>query len=216
MVHALLAPVWAGPDILTQTGRDGLLPLAAVAVVLPYLVGSIPFGVLVARAFSGVDVRTVGSHNIGATNVARAAGKGAGVLTLVLDALKGALPTLAVTHYFGIVPGCVAALAAFLGHLFPAFLGFKGGKGVATALGVFAVLAPWAAPVGLATYGLVLALTHVSALGSLAGSAALLVAAIAFRYPRPVLALCVAINLLIFWRHRTNLAQLVSRTKKGS
>ncbi|HUB06611.1 MAG TPA: glycerol-3-phosphate 1-O-acyltransferase PlsY [Myxococcales bacterium] len=208
-----LAPLWANFQDIPALGVSGVLRLAVALIVVPYLVGSIPFGILVARLFSGVDVRTVGSHNIGATNVARAAGKGAGVLTLVLDALKGALPTLVAVHYLGTVPGCIAGLAAFLGHLFPVFLRGKGGKGVATALGVFAVLSPWAAPVGLATYGVVLALTRVSALGSLAGSTALLIAAALLRYPAPVLALCVAINLLIYWRHRGNLSQLLRKRR---
>ncbi|MHB8416493.1 MAG: glycerol-3-phosphate 1-O-acyltransferase PlsY [Myxococcales bacterium] len=208
-----LAPLLASPDFI-PSGAEHLGRLSLVAVALPYLVGSIPFGVLVARAFAGVDVRTVGSHNIGATNVARAAGRAAGVLTLLLDALKGVGPTYLASRW-GPWVGAVAGLAAFLGHLFPIFLRGRGGKGVATALGVFAVLTPWAAAIGLATYGLVLALTRVSALGSLAGSGAVLIAAALFRYPASAIALCAVINLLILWRHRGNLADLARARKRA-
>ncbi len=210
MARTVLVLLWAGPGV-PPFGAWGPVRVGVLLVLLPYVIGSIPFGVLLARAFSGVDVRTVGSHNIGATNVVRAAGKTAGVLTLILDALKGALPTLAARAWLGLVPGCLVGLCAFLGHLFPIFLKGKGGKGVATALGVFAVLAPWAALVGLVTYGAVLGLTRVSALGSLSGAGAVLAAAALLRYPREVLILCAAIDLLILWRHRSNLAQLARR-----
>lgn len=186
------------------------LALTATFAASSYLVGSIPFGVILARAFAGVDVRAVGSHNIGATNVVRAAGKTAGILTLILDALKGALPTWLGSHW-SLELGALAGLCAFLGHLFPIFLRFKGGKGVATALGVFAVLLPWAALVGLLGYGLVFGLTRISAIGSLAGAGAVLVAAAVMRAPAPLIVLCAVVDAIILWRHRANLAELTRR-----
>src|SRR5688500_11562142 len=120
--------------------------IEAAAVVGSYLAGSIPFGLVVARA-RGVDIRAVGSKNIGATNVARALGKKLGALVLFLDALKGLLPTLVARHALHLDDNLVAlvGLAAILGHVFPVWLRFRGGKGVATALGVFAALTPVAA-----------------------------------------------------------------------
>ena len=152
------------------------------------------------------DVRAVGSGNIGATNVARAAGRTAGIVTLVLDAAKGALAAYIGLRLFGPIGGMLLGGAAFLGHIFPIYLGFRGGKGVATGLGVFAVLAPIAAFIGLATYGLVFALTRVSGLGSLVGLAAVGVA-VAFREPR-LLVLYAAFGTVMVWRHRKNLQEL--------
>ncbi len=184
------------------------LPALAAFAALGYLCGSIPFGLLLTRLFAGKDVREVGSRNIGATNVVRAAGKLPGALTLLLDAAKGALPAYLALHAGGFRLAAPAGLCAFLGHLYPPWLRFRGGKGVATALGVFAVLAPWAALCGAAAYGAILALTRVSALGSLGGAAVVLIAAIALRAPAEVIALCAVIDALILWRHRGNLAEL--------
>lgn len=129
--------------------------------VLGYALGSIPFGVLITKAFAGKDVRSVGSGNIGATNVVRAAGRTAGILTLILDALKGAVPTYAAYLVVGIPGAAFTGYCAFLGHVFPVTLKFKGGKGVATALGVLVVVAPWAALAALVAYGLLLATVRV-------------------------------------------------------
>src|SRR5262249_6431989 len=112
-----------------------------VGVVLSYLLGSVPFGVIVGRA-RGVDIFKAGSGNIGATNVGRVLGRKSGVLVFVLDFLKGALPTAIMYLAFGVTAGVAAGLAAFLGHLFPAYLRFHGGKGVATGFGVTLVLLP--------------------------------------------------------------------------
>jgi len=185
-----------------------IVVLLLTVVVLPYLVGSIPFGVLVTKAFAGKDVRTVGSGNIGATNVVRAAGRTAGILTLILDALKGALPAYAAMKLAGVPLAALAGYCAFLGHVFPFTLRFKGGKGVATALGVLVVLAPWAALAALAAYGLLLAATRVSALGSLGAVVAVLVTVCAVPYSPPVIGLSFALAVVIVWRHRENLARL--------
>ncbi|MCI0574380.1 MAG: glycerol-3-phosphate acyltransferase, partial [Myxococcaceae bacterium] len=128
--------------------------MAPLLLVAGYLCGSVPFGVLVARWLRGVDVRQRGSGNIGATNVARVAGKRLGLVVLLLDALKGAAPVVLAR---ALLPGeaalqAAAGLAAVLGHVFPVWLRLRGGKGVATALGVAAVLVPWAALAGAGVY----------------------------------------------------------------
>ncbi len=185
-----------------------LAAAAAGFCVAAYLIGSIPFGLLVTRLVAGVDVRAVGSGNIGATNAVRAGGKLAGALTLLLDALKGFLPSWLALRELGVGAAALTAACAFLGHLFPIYLRFKGGKGVATALGIFLALSPPAALGALLVYALVLALTRVSALGSLAATAAAL-AIVLFRHePLPVVGLCVLVVALIVWRHRGNLAKL--------
>ena len=131
-----------------------------LALILSYLLGSIPFGYLVVRTKQGTDVRSVGSGNIGATNVFRAAGRGGAVLTLLLDAAKGYLAVLITAQLTGHASPAVAvsAMAAILGHVFPVFLKFQGGKGVATGAGIFLFLAP--VPL-LITLALFLSLIHI-------------------------------------------------------
>lgn len=187
--------------------------IAAGLVLLGYLSGSIPFGLLLVRAARGVDVREQGSGNIGATNVARVAGKGLGALVLVLDALKGALPVLLARAVDGTeqVPALVG-LAAFAGHVAPPWLGFRGGKGVATALGVLAVLAPRAALAGALTWVLVLALSRISSVGSLL--AGIVAVAVAWLVPGTS-AVAAALTSVLFgamvWTHRGNIGRLLRR-----
>ena len=141
-------------------------------IAISYLSGSIPFGLIIARAKTGKDVRTVGSGNIGATNVARAAGRPAAILTLVLDALKGLAPVLAAARWAPgpplLLPSC--AIAAVIGHCFPLWLKFRGGKGVATGLGVSLALAPWAALAGGLTWLTFYKLLRISSVGSIDGA----------------------------------------------
>jgi acyl phosphate:glycerol-3-phosphate acyltransferase len=187
--------------------------IAAGLVLLGYLSGSIPFGVLVVRAARGVDVREQGSGNIGATNVARVAGKGLGVLVLLLDALKGALPVLLAraVEPTPVVPALVG-LAAFAGHVAPPWLGFRGGKGVATALGVLAVLAPRAALAGALTYAVVLAALRISSVGSLlAGVVAVSVAWLVPGTPAAAAALASVLFAAMLWTHRGNIGRLLRR-----
>ncbi|HZH04641.1 MAG TPA: glycerol-3-phosphate 1-O-acyltransferase PlsY [Myxococcaceae bacterium] len=183
--------------------------------VLGYLSGSVPYGLLLARKLGGVDVRGAGSGNIGATNVARVAGKKLGVLVLLLDALKGALPVWLATQ---MAPGegavhAAAGFAAFLGHVFPVWLRFKGGKGVATALGVLAVAAPGAAITALLTFVAVFALARVSSIGSLSASAA----ALAYGFLRPVpltgRVLLSLLFLVLLWTHRSNIGRILRRAE---
>jgi len=187
--------------------------IAAGLVLLGYLSGSIPFGLLLVRAARGVDVREQGSGNIGATNVARVAGKGLGALVLVLDALKGALPVLLARAVDGIeqVPALVG-LAAFAGHVAPPWLGFRGGKGVATALGVLAVLAPRAALAGALIWAAVVAILRISSVGSLL--AGIVAVAVAWLVPGTS-AVAAALTSVLFgamlWTHRGNIGRLLRR-----
>jgi glycerol-3-phosphate acyltransferase PlsY len=188
----------------------------AALVLLGYLAGSIPFGVLVTRWARGVDVRAEGSGNIGATNVARVAGKKLGVLVLVLDALKGALPVVLALQWEPGSPRVHVAvgLAAFLGHCFPVWLKFRGGKGVATALGVLVVLVPWAALAGAAAYGLVVVLTRMSSLGSLVAGAAAVGVAVFTARASEYAALSGFLFLFMLWTHRGNIRRLLGRTER--
>jgi glycerol-3-phosphate acyltransferase PlsY len=185
-----------------------------------YLAGSIPFGYLLARLVLGVDVRTVGSGNIGGTNVARAGGKGLGVTVIVLDAAKAIVPILVARRLLGETPRgelwvVVVAVAAFVGHLFPVWLGFKGGKGVATGLGIFVVLAPWAALAGLVAFAIAYGTTRISSVGSLAGTAAASAGTFAIHGPRsPIPWAGLALALLIVVRHRENIRRLLSGEEK--
>ncbi|KZY04144.1 glycerol-3-phosphate acyltransferase [Erythrobacter sp. HI0028] len=177
------------------------------AALLGYLIGSIPFGLLLTKAAGMGDVRQIGSGNIGATNVLRTGNKGLAAGTLVLDLLKGFAPVAVAGHLWGEVAMAFAAGAAVLGHCFPVWLGFKGGKGVATNAGVAFGLA-W--PLGLAYAFVWLSVLAIFRISSLAGMAAVVAAAAGaplFGYPQffPVLG---AIALLIIYLHRENIARL--------
>jgi acyl phosphate:glycerol-3-phosphate acyltransferase len=180
-----------------------------------YVLGSIPFGVLVARA-KGVDLRAVGSGNIGATNVARALGKGWAVAVLIADAAKGFLPVWLGARLT--MPTWAIALAGFLaiaGHMFTLFLRGRGGKGVATSLGVALALSPVAASIGLAVYVLVFAATRLSSLGSLLGVWTFsLTFVLTARPALPLAALAIVGGALVTLRHRQNIGRLVRGEEK--
>lgn len=184
-------------------------------MLLGYLAGSIPFGVLLTRAFTQKDVRAHGSGNIGATNVARVAGKKLGALVLVLDAVKGTLPVVLALQLVPDRPLVHVAVgyAAFLGHVFPVWLKFQGGKGVATALGVLIVLVPLAALAGAVVWGVIVATTKVSSIGSLAGGAVAI--AVSFFLGKPVEYPALAVVLLVsmVWTHRANIGRMVKGTE---
>lgn len=194
--------------------------LHALLVPLSYLLGSIPFGYLIVRARGGGDVRETGSGGTGATNVTRRAGKWAGVLTLALDALKGVAAVVAARLVVGWEAGvnwwvAAAALAAVAGHVFPVWLGFRGGKGVATGLGVFLGLAPLAVLCALPVFVLVVWATRYVSLGSMTAAAMLPVCVwllgggeAAAANPAPLLTAAVAGAALIIFKHRANIGRL--------
>lgn len=182
-------------------------------VLVAYLVGSIPFGLLVVRLATGSDVRRVGSGNIGATNVARAAGKKVAALVLLLDAAKGFAPALLAR---GLLPGeglwvAAVAFAAFIGHCFPVYLRFRGGKGVATALGVALALAPLAAVAGALTYVVVVRLFRLSSLGSLAGAGVVTLLAFLLAEDDAWAWAIIAMASVIVLRHRGNISRLLRK-----
>jgi acyl phosphate:glycerol-3-phosphate acyltransferase len=184
--------------------------MTALAIALGFLLGSIPFGVLVARRL-GIDIRRHGSGNIGATNVTRVIGFGPGLAVLVLDAAKGAL-AVAVALHLAPAPWTVAAsgYAAILGHCFSPWLGGKGGKGVATAAGVFLILAPGTLAIGVLVFGAVLWNWRIPAVGSLAAVLAIAVILVS-RGVIPSAALACATLALLVYTHRANLATLLTR-----
>jgi glycerol-3-phosphate acyltransferase PlsY len=191
--------------------------LAALQVVaVAYLIGSIPFSFLVARAFGVHDVRQVGSGNVGATNVLRSAGKAAGALALLLDLGKGAAASALAGR---LAPGeaalpAAAAVAAVVGHMYPVWLRFQGGKGVATGLGAFAPLAPKAALGALAAFAFTALATRFVSLGSVAGAVAMAGLVLALRGPDPVaIAACLTAVLVVF-RHRSNLRRILGGTER--
>ncbi len=202
--------------------------LTLIIAVVSYLLGSIPFGYLLVRIFRGQDVRQTGSGNIGATNVARTGSKGLGIATLLLDALKGYAAVkfafwLAGSERFKsdrhaiLLLAALAAFCAILGHMFTVWLRFKGGKGVATAVGAFAALAPRAIVVALVLFVIVVALTRYISLGSMVGAAAfpLLVwwLSPAERTTVPILLLIASSSLLIVVRHKDNIRRLLAGTE---
>ena len=182
-----------------------------VALVFGYLLGSIPFGLLITRAAGLGDVRKIGSGNIGATNVLRTGNKGLAAATLVLDALKGTVAVLIASHYapeFGLWAG----LGAFLGHLFPVWLGFKGGKGVATYLGVLIGLA-WQVALIFAVVWLAVAfLFRYSSLAALVAAIVVPIALYFLSTPR-IAGLFVVMSIIVFIKHRANISRLLVGTE---
>ena len=182
-------------------------------LICSYLLGSVPTGLLLARAF-GVNIRQTGSGNIGATNVYRTMGRKIGILTLVGDCLKGLIPVLA-AKWLGLPDFWVAAigLAAFLGHVYTIFLGFKGGKGVATALGVFLGTAPLSLLFALAVFALVLYKWRYVSAASIAAAAIIPIAITVTTCKPELIAMSVAIAGIVIFRHRENIARLRAGTE---
>ena len=181
----------------------------AIALTAAYLLGSIPFSYLVARRWGVGDVREMGSGNVGATNVMRAAGKTAGVVAFALDALKGVVAAASVQRLApgGALPS-LAAVAAVLGHMYPVWLSFRGGKGVATGAGAFLPLCPGATAGGVASFVVVTAITRYVSLGSCAGAVTLAALALVLGAPGAVACCSTGTAALIVWKHRANLARI--------
>jgi glycerol-3-phosphate acyltransferase PlsY len=192
-----------------------MLPALGV-IAVAYLAGSIPASFLVARAFGVADVRRVGSGNVGATNVLRSAGKPAGAIALGLDVAKGALAVALAQRLLPGHPwlGAAAACAAVAGHVYPVWLGMRGGKGVATGLGAFAMLEPLAAVLALPVFGLTVAFTQYASLASIAGALSLAVLTIVFRGPDPVSIAAALTAAFIVFRHRTNLRRILAGSER--
>jgi acyl phosphate:glycerol-3-phosphate acyltransferase len=182
------------------------------ALILGYLLGSIPFGLVVTKLAGTADIRTIGSGNIGATNVLRTGRKGLAAATLLGDALKGTAAVLLAAWWFGRDPALLAGLGAVLGHVFPVWLGFKGGKGVATYIGVLIALAwPVAAAFGV-IWGIVAYTTRTSSLSGLVASAATPVLLWWFSDGRTAF-LFLVLTLLLWVTHRANIARLLAGTE---
>jgi glycerol-3-phosphate acyltransferase PlsY len=182
---------------------------ALTIIILAYLVGSIPFGLILSKVFASTDIRSAGSGNIGATNVMRVLGKKLGVLTLIFDILKGALFVIlaeVVTH--SEMWASLAGLAAFLGHLYPIYLKFRGGKGVATSVGIFLFLAPYAFLVDMVIFLLMVYQTRYVSLGSIIAAALLPVILLVFSSSYVYVILAVIMGGFIILRHRDNIQRL--------
>ena len=195
--------------------------IAGALVLASYLVGSIPTGYLVGRR-RGVDVRKQGSGNIGATNVARTMGKKLGIMVLVLDALKGVAPLAAwrladpgphIHLSAALAPYLFTAigLAPIIGHCFPVWLRFRGGKGVATALGVFLVADPVLIAIGGGLFAILYAITKIVSIGSLSAALAIPIAAALLGRPIPLLALTIGGSLIVIVKHHGNIRRLLGK-----
>lgn len=179
----------------------------AGTIVLAFFFGSLPFGVLVARVFFKTDIRAQGSGNIGAANAARTLGKGAGALVLVLDALKGFVPTILAQYVGGLPLALVAGFAAIAGHCYSPFMRFRGGKGVATELGVLFGLAWQAALIFIGVWILAVVATGFASVGSLLASLSTIATLWLFLDSRAALYAACA-TAVIAWRHRENIQRL--------
>ena len=199
----------------------------AFAALLSYLAGSVPFGLVIARVVSGEDIRSQGSGNIGATNVARVLGAKWGVMVLVLDAFKGALPTALVPMLLAFDAnetghaGVLCGLMAIIGHMFPVWLGFRGGKGVATALGVVCVLGWQSAIAAFVVFLIVFAASRIISLSSMAASIAYAIGQFVRLSPAPFsnenwsqALFALLIPTLIIVRHRANIGRLLRGEEK--
>ena len=190
----------------------------AAATLAAYLIGSLSFAVIVSRAMGLNDPRSYGSGNPGATNVLRSGNKAAAILTLVFDALKGFVPVWLVdqfgaAHGLGVGTQALVGLAAFLGHLWPVFFRFQGGKGVATAAGVLLALNPW---VGLASLGTWLVIAIVTRYSSLAALVTALLAPVyvyLMHGDAPIVVSVAVMSVLLIWRHRANITKLLNGTE---
>jgi glycerol-3-phosphate acyltransferase PlsY len=192
-----------------------IVALPLLCLLLGYALGSIPFGLLLTRSAGLGDVRQIGSGNIGATNVLRTGRKGLAAATLVLDAAKGAAAVLLAAWIWPDQPAFpgIAAIGAFLGHLFPAWLGFKGGKGVATLLGLVAALHWQSALVAALAWLLAFALTRYSSLGGMVAALAAPVSAALIGGRLDLAILFLGFALLVLWKHRANIGRLFAGTE---
>jgi glycerol-3-phosphate acyltransferase PlsY len=179
-----------------------------------YLIGSVPFALILARRMGTADLRRIGSGNLGAANVLRTSGVRAGVTVMLLDIAKGVGSVMLVQRFDGGAVTAAAGLAAIVGHVFPVWLRFRGGKGVATACGVFSVLTPLAVGPSLAVFLSAVWVTRYISVGSILASVALPPIAYATGSPAPVIGAALAASTLILIRHRTNLSRVLAGTEQ--
>ena len=198
------------------------MPIGIFIALFGYLLGSVPTGLILSRLFAKVDPRKTGSKNIGATNIFRTAGKTLGILTLLGDLLKGAIPVgiamqWGLTDQWGVSANlwvAIAALCAFLGHVFPIFLGFKGGKGVATALGVYLLISPTAVLIELFIFSGIVWKWRFVSLGSITCAVTIPILIAFFRSDsQAYFILSVIIAALILYRHQSNISRLLQGTE---
>ena len=190
-----------------------MIPALLLVILVSGFLGAVPFGVVVTRLLGADDPRKSGSGNIGATNVLRTSGWKSGILTLLLDVLKGVAAILfaryVVTRIASPYLEPIAALAAVLGHMYSPFTGFRGGKGVATGLGVFAVLTPGPTALAALVFILVVAATRYVSLGSMLAAATVPLAGFWMNYPEVVYTLSGLISLFVIWKHQDNIGRLM-------
>ncbi len=185
-----------------------------LAITFGYLVGALPFAFLITRA-RGIDLRQAGSRNLGAANVLRTVGVAPAVTVMVLDVAKGALAVIVIQSVMGdLLPSIAAGLAAIVGHIYPFWLRFRGGKGVATSAGVFAVLAPSAMAVAALVFVITIFMTRFVSAGSIVAAIALPVAASVGGAPAPVFAAAVLAAVIVIVRHRGNMSRLAAGTER--
>jgi glycerol-3-phosphate acyltransferase PlsY len=188
--------------------------MPAIAIIVAYAIGSVPFALILARQWGTRDLRRIGSGNLGAANVWRATGATAGVLVALLDIAKGAAGVVVAEQLNGGAAASAAAgVAAVVGHIYPVWLGFRGGKGVATSCGVFAVLTPLAILPALAIFFFSVWITKYVSVGSVLASLALPPMAYATGSPEAAIAAAAAVGLLIVFRHRSNLRRVRAGTE---
>ena len=186
-----------------------------VLLLAAYLIGAIPTGVILTRLAGSEDIRSAGSGNIGATNVYRVAGRKLGIITLIGDCLKGVIPLVVAIQFFHLTTAGVAlvALAAFIGHCYPIYLGFKGGKGVATALGIFLVLSPVSVICVLLVFVFILWKWRYISLASISAAAAIPFLVFLFEGSPTLFGATLLIVALVIWKHRANIERLRSGTE---
>ncbi len=198
------------------------LVMAPILLVIGYFIGSIPFGLLLTKFFAKQDIRKIGSGNIGTTNVLRTGSKKLAIATLILDAGKGAILILllidinandpAVPHYFGNLMALVIGLGAVIGHCFPIWLKFKGGKGVATSLGVLLAAVPYAGLAAFAAWIIAAAIFRISSLAALIAATIAPIVTLLI-YGQEAAMICAFITLLVFVRHKENIGRIVAGTE---
>ena len=188
--------------------------MPVIAVLAAYIIGSIPFALIMARRWGTTDLRLIGSGNLGAANVWRATGATAGVLVALLDILKGAAGVVVAQRLDSDAAApAVAGVAAVVGHIYPVWLGFRGGKGVATSCGVFAVLTPLAVLAALGVFALSVWITKYISAGSVMASLALPLLAYVIGSPGSVVAASAVVAALVLFRHRSNLTRVRAGTE---